>query len=215
MSGRRAAISERRSRCSGSGSIEAKTIRWVAYPVSIASTFRRLRINSPAPASSSTETAACTTTNAPRSRVRWRASPRAPPFSARTRSGWLAWKAGIAPAPTPASSATSSVNARTCRLIVASAQRVSGISMCRSTAAPSNATPIATTPPHAAAIPLSISSRRMSRRRLTPSARRTAISRRRCIPRASSRLATLAHAIRSMSNEMTASRAAIETPGVL
>ena len=71
----------------------------------------------------------------------------------------------------------------------------------RSTAPPHSATSSAATPPHAASSTLSVTSCESKRPRLTPSASRTAISRRRLRARASSRFATLAAA---MSRTITA-----------
>ena len=67
----------------------------------------------------------------------------------------------------------------------------------RNTAPPHSATSRAATPPHAASSTLSVTSCDSSRARLTPSASRTAISRRRLSARASSRFATLAAAMSS------------------
>ena len=64
----------------------------------------------------------------------------------------------------------------------------------------------AATAPSTASTALSARSCRASRPRSAPSARRTAISRLRCTARASSRLATLAHAMSSTSPHVAASQ---------
>ena len=170
----------------------------------------KLRISSAAPTSSTSASAISATTSAERMRL-WRTPvPERPlaSFSVDTRSGFEVCSAGNRPNSRPVISETPIVKAMTRQSSggmttaapLASVRRGmfpgTSISNPRTPAAP-RARP--RTPPHPASSTLSVSSWRTTRPRAAPIAERTANSRWRPAARASSRLATFAHAISSTS----------------
>ena len=150
-----------------------------------------------------TASAHSATTSTERSRVRSPpAEPPCPPspLSEPCRSTRRAWSAGTMPNSRPAPIATTSVIVSTRRSTDASAMR----GMSAGASATSRRTPATARPaPSAAATTASSSPSaanwRIMRSPLAPSAVRTATSRRRALPRASSRFATFAHATSSTS----------------
>ena len=123
---------------------------------------------------------------------------RPPSFSVSFSSARDAWIAGAIPNSTPVTSDTSAVNAAT-RPSTPTSRRRGMLSGADATSAstPQNASSRPTAPPASAMSTLSVSSCWTIRPRLAPSAVRSAISLRRDAARASSRFATLAHAISS------------------
>ena len=180
-----------------------------AKPASVVTRFLKLRTNSKAPTTSSSERATCATTRRRRRPKRSRESvePRLPAFIAAPGLVAVARIAGTRPKITQAAAATSAMNPNTraspatsmtiWRLLVPSVATRTRDSDCASTA-PAVA-------PAAAISRLSASSCRTILVREAPSARRTAISRSRTVARASIRLARFAQAISSTSAVMARS----------
>ena len=159
----------------------------------------RDRTRSPAPAKSTTATAISTMARAERT-VPVRPVVVRVPLAAAAVSGMsAACHAGASPARMPAATvipAANSVTRQSSDSAIPSGSVPGGSNAGaeRSTAAPSASPAV---PPTAASSRLSVSSCRKSCRRLAPSAARTASSRVRPTPRASSRFATFAHAMSS------------------
>ena len=158
-------------------------------------------MKSPAPISSSSDSATWATTRP----LRRRKCPLPPTtdaaslLSAGARSAWLARSAGTRPKPTPVSTESPSVKSPTRQSGAAESVRAaSWKGSARISASPTQyASCRPTRPPASESVTLSTSCRRTRRMRLAPSARRTAVSFSRAEARVSSRLATLAHAISS------------------
>jgi len=111
------------------------------------------------------------------------------------RSGRLVCTAGTSDVRIPLANATTPVKASAGTLITPPDHAPSPTSHVRTSCAPPNAIASAPTAPNTASNTPSMTSCTIRRLRLTPSARRTAISRRRPRARTSSRFATFAHAI--------------------
>ncbi len=161
-----------------------------------------VRIIRPAPTSSTIASATCATRRALRKRwLRGCIAPRAVSFNVSATSGRALSHAGARPKSTVV--AIEIPTART-RIRTSSSperpraefSRYDGASVI-SPLMPHDATMTPSAPPASASTALSVSSWRMTRQRPAPSALRTAISLARAVPRASSRFATLAHAINS------------------
>ena len=161
----------------------------------------KLRMNSPAPTSATSESAIWATTNAFRTRPLRRPPPIVPAssLSVETSSGFDACNAGARPNTTPVIRETASVKTNTRQSIVRLSQTGRPRSGTNETSVPAvhNAKSRPHAPPSSASIKLSVNNCRTKRRRLAPSASRIPISRRRAVARPSRRLATLAQAIRS------------------
>ncbi len=158
-------------------------------------------MSSAAPTSRTSESATSPTTRLLRNRCRDRPAlaPRAPESrSVSLRFGFDDWSAGTMPNSSPVTTATAAVKSSTCPSMVKRIQngmpfRMLALIHCSSAYA--NATP-SVAPPSATST-LSVRSWRITRHASAPRATRTAISFDRAVARASSRLATLAHAMRS------------------
>ena len=156
----------------------------------------RLRIINPAPASRTRASAISTATKTLCVRCREPLDPRPPSFNVSPRLERASLSAGASPKKIPTSSATPRVKSRTCRSTPISFTRGSAAGRefktdlvpqyASSSPAPALASESTT---------LSVSSCRTTRTRPAPSAARIVNSRVRPVARASSRLATLAHAI--------------------
>ena len=177
-------------------------------PVSTAERALKLRSRRPAPTSSTSATAISAATSTLRTRRLCVASaPRAPP-SRRSSFGddRDTCHAGRAPKTSPVPIAATSVKARTTGSVCVSASRRTPPGLNPTSAfAAQDASQSPATLPAIERTTASVSSWRTMRARDAPRARRTAISRRRDVPRPSSRLATLAQAIAS-TNPTAASR---------
>ena len=161
---------------------------------------QKLRISSPAPISNATESATSATTKALRSR--WRRAlppaPAVPSFSVSIRLGFDVCSAGTRPKMSPVRSADTIANTRTRPSIVSSSSRGNASGALATTSfVVRNAIPAPMTPAMTARSSASTSSCVTIRDRSAPSAARIEISRWRCAPRASSRLATLPQAMSS------------------
>ena len=160
-----------------------------------------------APATSTTDSVACTMSSALRAKVEWSPMLRADPRNASAGSVRVASHAGAAPKIIPVTSATANANSSTmsdgavlmgrkCELRNASAS---------SSRAAANATTSPASPPPIASRTLSVRACLMICRRVAPTANRTAVWVRRATIRASSRFATLAHAINNTSPQTASS----------
>ena len=155
-------------------------------------------MNSPAPMASANDSATCTTTSALRNRPDDPVTPRPACLSASFTSTCPACHAGLLPKSMLATTETPAAKSNTVQFTWMSARRGNPTCWavaCVSTRVPANASSSPSAQPADAMTPLSTSSWRTSAVRLAPSAARTAISRCRPMARASSKLATLAHAI--------------------
>ena len=170
-------------------------------PASSVIRLRRLRTNSTAPTTSTSDSATCATTSARRTPKRSFVSvaPRLPAFIAAPGAAPVARMAGTSPKTTHVSTPSAAVNAKirqssvsatkTRLLLVVRKSTRKRLSDCASIA------PAAA--PIAAISRLSATSCRTMRPRDAPIASRTAISRSRAVARASIRFARFAHAISS------------------
>ena len=169
------------------------------YPKSWCSSLLRLRASMVAPATSTTDKVACTTSSALRANEERSCVPRPDPRSASAGSVRVASQAGVAPKMIPVTSAKPKANANTtsdgavlmgrkCELWKARASSRRAAAM---------ATRSPTMPPPMASKTLSVSACMTICRGVAPTASRTAVWPRRATPRASSRFATLEQAIRS------------------
>ena len=174
-------------------------------------TFHRLRTNSPAPTSRTTESAACATVSTSRNPARCEPPSRTPDLRSAVTSGRLACSAGASPTIRPVASATIADSARTCPSTGDDVHSTSGKRTPRTSWPVPYATTRPASPPAAASRTLSVSSRRMRRPRAAPSVRRTATSRRRRTDRASNRFTTLAQAISRTATATPTSQRATET----
>jgi hypothetical protein len=161
----------------------------------------KLRISRPAPASSTNASATCDTTSELRRNTRRRlpALPRPPSFRLSTGSRREFCSAGTSPNSTPVSSVSAARNTVTRRSTPTSAcaGRKNGGSSARMPRNIKRPSSSPSAPPISDSSRLSTSSWRISTKRLAPSAVRTASSRERSVPRASSRLARFAQPISS------------------
>ena len=159
-------------------------------------------MNNPAPTSNSNESATCATIS-PLLKRDTTPVVRRLCLSEVDKSRLVARHAGAKPNSTPVSSETASVNTSTrqFRLSSTSLGKMPVFLSVNATSArlPQKAKSTPTAPPNAASNTLSVSSCRTSRHRPAPTASRTLISAPRKAARASSRFATLAHAISSTS----------------
>ena len=164
---------------------------------------RKLRIMKPAPASSTSVSASSITIRAPvQRRARLPPVPDRPPasFSTSCTSVFETCSAGARPKTMPVPRQMAARNASTTPSIVNFIQYglpTSAVSRASKRRTPRIESPRPRTPLTIASRTLSTSSWRTMRQRLAPSDTRTAISRVRCVERASSRFATFAHAISS------------------
>jgi hypothetical protein len=163
---------------------------------------RRLRTRSPAPATTTIASDTWPTTRP------WRSAcapgpaeaPRPPPRSHAPGSPRADRSAGSSPASSAAAAvAASAKNSTRASAWIISRLGSSGGARATSTRTAAKASPVPSTPPRSASVPLSVRSWRTRRPRPAPSALRTASSRVRAEPRTSSRLATLTQAIRRRS----------------
>ena len=170
-------------------------------PASSVIRLRRLRTNSSAPTTSTSDSATCATTSARRMPKRSRVSvePRLPAFMAAPGAVPVARIAGTRPKIRHVTTPSAAVNAKI-RQSSESATKMRLLSVVRNSTR-KRLSHCASSAPHAAPIAaisrLSASSWRTMRPRDAPIARRTAISRSRAVARASIRFARLAHAISS------------------
>ena len=166
--------------------------------------FSRLRTNNPAPTSSNNESATCTITNALRRSRRANRCEKSL-FKADTTSGRVALRAGTMPQINPVSRETAKENPsnRASGVRCRSSGNVPVGSRLNSTRTLQYAKTRPASPPITARITASVTNCEMRRQRPAPIATRIAISFRRDTARASSRLATFAHAI-SKTNPTTA-----------
>ena len=177
--------------------------------------FLRLRANSSAPTTSTSDSATCKTTSARRTPKRSRPSviPRLPAFIVAPGDVRVARIAGVRPKSRHAVTATAAVNAKTRQSRPRSTN--SGLSLVLRKATSDRLNHCATTTPAAAPIAamsrLSDSICRTMRRRDAPMASRTATSRSRAVARASIRFARFAQAMSSTS-PVTPSRMLSESP---
>ena len=166
----------------------------------------KLRISSPAPISSISESASSDTTSSPRRRRRASRSPpslwplRPPDLSDVFRSTFTARHAGARPNRMPVTSETPNVNPRTVPSIdISSSRGILPGFIARTTIRLACAMASPAAPPRIASRMLSVSSWRTRRVHPAPNAVRMATSFSRPAARVSSRLATLAQAINSTS----------------
>jgi hypothetical protein len=162
---------------------------------------RKLRISSPAPTSSTTDSATSATMR--NSRILCRPgppAPRKPPWRAACGSAAAERSAGTSAKTTTVASVTPRAKPSTdpSTAISANLGRLAGRSV-RSTAIAQNVSVSPSPPAAAARIPASVSTCRSMAPRLAPSAARRANSPSRAVARVSSRLATLAQAMSSTS----------------
>ena len=171
-----------------------------------ASVCSRLRTVNPAVISKTNESATCITTSAPRNHAR-RCPPDVSSFSAKTTSERLACSAGTRPKLIPVTTASATTKLTTRQSIRRSSVSAKSVRGSDARATRISAWPIAS--PNAApvteSITLSVSNCHASRARVAPMAIRTAISFRRCVARAKSKLARLVHAISRTSSTVSIS----------
>ena len=169
-------------------------------PVSTCCIWKKLRINSPAPVSSTNASATSVTTSALRILCRPpELVPRPPSFMQPARFGRVACSAGASPNTMPVRTDSARVNSSTRASIETSASRGRENGGTASSSAAFNASPSASpsTPPQTDSNTFSVRNCRTSLHLPAPTEARIATSRSRDVPRASVRLARFAQPISS------------------
>ena len=150
--------------------------------------------------------ATCPTSSPVRTRERRKLPSPAPALRAGVKSARPSCHAGATPASRPVRRATATVKQSTRPSSAGLSPGTLGRRNARITGPTHSVTSSAPVPPASPSSALSVRSCRARRRRPAPMASRTAISRCRCIARASNRFATLAQAMRSTMAETAASQ---------